>query len=514
MRDGPPLTDTAPATARRRASARLQRMTRRARNDRRITALVVALVCVVALVTWMRRPIADWLWPDTRIQQLRDEAEAALQAGRLSAPNGRGARELFEGAIALDPDRPEARAGLARVGRAALIEASRATQAGRFEHAHRHLDLAIALSMPRTQTAAVARRLRQREAEVADVPRTLLLADAALAAGQPEVALAHYVRVQTLVPSQTRALEGREDAVAALLAIARADIARGSLDTAAALIERMRQADAGHVDLAETIAALSQAADVLRRGADRDLRSGRLDRALQRYDLLLRVDGDDARAREGRQAVAQAHLVRSELAASDFRFAAARRELDAAAAIAPGHQGLAQARSHLQRAQRTEARVAAQPTSARTRHRLDRLLADAAQARRRGDLLSPPGDSAFDKVRAARAIAPNDPRVRDAMRALEPAARACFEDHLQGNRLIAARGCLDARTALEGDTRRVREARRRLAQRWIAVGDERLGAGELDRARQALASARELDGQSPGLGAFAERVRSAGALER
>lgn len=514
MRDGPPSTDTAPAAAGHRASARLRRLARRARTERRVAALVVSLVSVLALVVWMRQPIADWLWPDTRIQQLRDEADVALQAGRLSAPNGRGARELYEAAIALDPDRPEARAGLARVGRAALVEASRATQAGRFAHAHRHLELAIALAMPRAQTDAVGSRLRQREADVADVGRILALADAALAAGRPEVALGHYVRVQQLVPSQTRALVGREDAMSALLVRAREDIAAGRLDAAAATIDRMRRADAGHVDLAETLATLSQAADATRRDADRDLRAGRLARALERYDLLLRVDADDAAAREGRDAVAQSHLVRSEQAASDFRFEQARRELDAAIAITPQHHGIAHASAHLERARRTQARAVAAPDSARTRRTVDRLLGEAAQARSRGDLVTPPGDSAFDKLRAARAIAPGDVRVRQAMRRLQPAARTCFEDHLRGNRLIAARVCLDARVALEGEARSVREARRRLAQRWIAVGDERLGAGELDRARQALSSARELDAQSPGLGAFAERVRSAGALER
>lgn len=509
MRDGPPPTDPAP-----RALQRSRLRARHARIERRATAIIVVLIAVIAVLVWMRRPIADWMWPDTRIQQLRDEADRALLAGRLSAPNGRGAKELFEAAIALDPDRPEARAGLTRVGRAALVEASRATRAGRFEHAHRHLDLAIALSMPRAQTDAVARRLRQREADIADVDRTLARADAARTADDLAAALDGYQRVLQLVPSQTRALEGREDVLTALLARAREDLARGRIDAASNAIARARKADAGHVDLSETLAALSQAIETARRQADRDLRRGRLERAREGYDLLLRVDADDAAAREGRDAVAQSHLVRSERAASDFRFDTARRELAAAIAITPDHHGIIRTREHLQRAQRTQARVAAAPTSPRARRALERLLAEALQAERRGDLLTPPGDSAFDKVRAARAIAPNDARVRNAMRRLQPAARACFEDHLRGNRLIAARGCLDARIAVEGDTRDVRAARRRLAQRWIAVGDERLGAGELDRARQALTAARDLDADTPDLAAFAERVRSAGALER
>ena len=49
-------------------------------------------------------------------------------------------------------------------------------------------------------------------------------------------------------------------------------------------------------------------------------------------------------------------------------------------------------------------------------------------------------------------------------------------------------------------------ARRRLAQRWIAVGIERLEAGRAADARRALEQARALDPQAPGLGEFAERV--------
>ncbi|NUS38163.1 MAG: hypothetical protein HOQ02_03960, partial [Lysobacter sp.] len=51
----------------------------------------------------------------------------------------------------------------------------------------------------------------------------------------------------------------------------------------------------------------------------------------------------------------------------------------------------------------------------------------------------------------------------------------------------------------------------RLALRWIAVGEERLGAGELDAAQRALLAARTLDATAPGLEAFAERVRVASA---
>lgn len=136
-------------------------------------------------------------------------------------------------------------------------------------------------------------------------------------------------------------------------------------------------------------------------------------------------------------------------------------------------------------------------TPARER-RLVQLLRDAAIAQNRGDLLTPPGDSAYDRLRAARAIAPRDARVQRATERLLPAAAACFERDLQRNRLARAGACLDAWQALGADRKVLRDARRRLALRWIAVGNERVGAGEFDAARLALATAQALEPGVPG----------------
>ena len=57
-------------------------------------------------------------------------------------------------------------------------------------------------------------------------------------------------------------------------------------------------------------------------------------------------------------------------------------------------------------------------------------------------------------------------------------------------------------------------ARRQLAERWLAVGDERLGAGEIDNARGALAAARRADPDAPDLAEFELRVRAAAAALR
>ena len=483
---------------------------------RRVAWLAIALLLLAALAIVYRAPLADLLWPQARAQQLREAAALALAEGRLTASDGSGARELYAAALALDPDRGEDRAGLQRVALAALAQARRATLAQRFDEAHAALRLARELAVPKTDADAVAEALRKREADVAGIDT--LLAQAARARrdglldGGPEAALPLYRRVLELQPKRTEALEGREDALSELLQRAHESVARGELAPAALMVERAHEFDPGHIGLPDARAALSRAADERRRQAGRAFRRGRLETASGGYRDALAVDADDSEAQAGLQQVALEYAQRGERHAADFRFAEAERALAAARALSPRHPALAPAQRHLEQARQSQARL--QMSRGATRNsaqRVRRLLAAAAAAEARGDLLAPPGESAFDQLRAARAIAPGDAAVRRASARLLPAARECFENELRGNRLVRAQACLDARSQLGEGAAALREARRRLAARWIAVGNERLGAGEMEIAIHAHAAARALDPQAPGLDALGERLRLAGA---
>lgn len=481
----------------------------------RWTALAIAVLLVLLLV--FRQPLSDRLWPQTRAQQLRAQAAQALAQGRLTASDGRGARELYEAALALDPDRTDARAGLARVGQAALAQGWRALVERRYPDAHRALILARELAVPTAQANALATALREREAAEAGIGRLLQQAAGARTAGNLDgddgSALRLYQRVLALVPSHTQALEGREDTLADLLEQAQQALAGRELLTAAKIVGRVQEADPGHADLPATLAELAQAKEQHRHRADTDLRRGRLPRARDGYRAVLTVDPDDAEAARGLARLATAYAARSERLAADFRFDEAAAALREAQAISPDVPAIAEARQHLARARQSQSRLGSKLSPAQRQRRLRQWLQQAAAAEARGDLLTPPGDSAFDKLRAARAIAPRDARVLQASARLLPAVKACFETELRGNRLTRARECLDARYVLEGKSAALAEARRRLAQRWIAVGDERLGAGEVQAAQTALASARELDPDTAGLDEFAERLRAAAAAE-
>lgn len=478
--------------------------------------ILAALLLVAVLLLVLRQPLANWLWPQTRAEQLHEQAARALGQGRLTAADGTGARELYSAALALDPDRTDARAGLDRVGQAALAQARTAISRRQFAQAHDALQLAEELSVPRAQVDALREQLRHNEAASVGIDQLLQVAASARAAGKLEGsdgALPLYQRVLELEPDNTQALEGREDTLSDLLQQARSRLDAGDLAGASVVVRRVQQAHAGHVELPDTLAALARAAETRRTQADRELRRGQLVRALENYGAALLVNPEDSEALNGVQAVATAHARRSERHAADYRFKEAEAELRQARSIAgtsaSQNPAIAQAQEHLARARQTQRRSSAATPTASQRTRVAQLLADATQAQARGDLLTPPGDSAFDKLRAARAIAPHDPRVEAASARLVPAAIECFNDALRANRLVRAGGCLDARRALEGETAAVRESRRELARRWLALGDQRLGAGELQGARAALDAARTLDPAAEGLTAFAERLRIA-----
>jgi hypothetical protein len=251
-----------------------------------------------------------------------------------------------------------------------------------------------------------------------------------------------------------------------------------------------------------------------RRRADADLRAGRLSRAAEGYRAW-RASGVEAEAADaGLLAVARAHASRAREAAADFRFDRANAELAAAEALVPDSPEWAQVRDALQRATRAHDTAGPQPPPRVLQRRLRTLMDEAAAAEARGDWLTPPGDSAFDKLRAARALAPDDIGVRRAIARMLPRVRECFENELRDNRLQRARVCMDAGIALAGDRNEIVDARKRLAQRWVAVGEERLGAGDIDGARAAHDAAAGLDARAAGLAEFAERLRAAESVER
>jgi len=479
---------------------------RNRRHWRWVAAIVVILAVLVVL---FRQPLATLVWPDMRVQRLLDDADVALQKGHLTAADGSGARQRFEAAQALDNDRNEARAGLVRVADAALAQARRHVQEKRFEDARASLALASELQAPRGQVEAVASVLRERESAHAGVDGLLIEASAAQAQGNYDIALPLYQRVLALQPTHTVALEQREDALSDVLQRAKRSLAKGDLVAGARMIAQVRNYDAGHVELPDGEASLARTLEQRRQRADADLRRKRPEQALTGYRAVLEASPDDAAAKQGMERVATAFAQRAMREAADFDFSSADESLRRARELAPSASAVKDATQSITRARQSQSRLAsALPPKERSR-RVQALLAATAAAEARGDWLTPPGESAFDTLRAAQALAPDDKEVKRATTRFVPATQSCFEDELRGNRLRRAQNCYDAWQTIAPRDPGLGKARRQLASKWIAVGDERLGSGDVEFAARALQEARALDAATPGLVEFAQRVATA-----
>ncbi len=463
-------------------------------------ALLVAAAVFLLLVLF-RAPLANWFWNEPQIEQLLDRGDRALAAGHLSAADGSGAREWYQAALALDVDRPQAREGLARTGQAALEQARRALQAEDLDAAQRGLDLARELQVPQRDADAVADALRARQQSGAGFGVLLGRAEAALQAqrldGSDDSALPLFQQALALAPNHLRALEGREDALTELLLQARNAAAQGDVARAAPLVRRARVFDAGHVDLPATEAALNSALERRLQMGQQALKARRWDAAANHFKAVIAARPDEPMAQQGLQQVGDAWLTEANRLAGDFRFAEAEKMLGRAEATGVSARALEGARQSLNQARQAEKALATpRAPRARREQELQELLQRFELAQAEGRFLTPPGNSAYDALRAAQALAPQDARVHDAARQLLPASRNCFEDRLRENRVQAAGACLGAWQALSPEDGAAAAARQRLAQRWLAVGSERLGRGDVVFARAALQAATEL-GSNP-----------------
>jgi hypothetical protein len=464
-----------------------------------------AAAVLVALVVF-RAPLASWLWPDNPIDQLLAEGNRALADGRLDRADGTGARQKFEAALALDGDRAQAREGLAAVGRAALEQAAVAVERRQWERAHSALALAETLQVPRQDLAQAQAGLRRAEAAATDLQQLRRQVAVAMEADDPDVALPLLARWLALVPDDTPALEAREDALALLLQRADTALRGQDLAMAAHWIALVRRYDPGHVDLPAAQSALAQAVATMTSRVERELASGQVLAAATDVQVLRQaVPGDSQVAALGLR-TQQALIARAAGLSADFQFDAAAQTLERARLLDPQAPAVHQALAEL-RDDRLEARARQLARTGRSgRTQVEPLLRELDLALERGDWISPPGASAYDRLRQAQAVAAEDPRVRAAAARLHAQAAICVDQALRGNRMIQAQECFEAWLAVAPRDPQLRLARTRLAQRWSAVAEERLRAGDLAATTRALGAARSLDPATPGLDDLEQRL--------
>jgi serine/threonine-protein kinase PpkA len=481
-------------------------------------ALLVAGIAAGAGYVW-REPLRAML-PPTQHEALLLDAERALRDGRLSAADGSGARELYRSANALNPDDRRAADGLRRTAEAFLQQARSALDDQQPELARSALAAARELGIAGNQADELESTIQQRAYREEQIVSLVNAAQAALRAGRLDEdersALALYQQAARVDRESEIVRHGLRETLGQLLARASAQLERGELDAAEQQIERVAAIDPGHQALGEHRTRLADAREAQRSGRERRLadaaellRRGRLDEAAAGYRALLADAPEHPQARDGLKQVASEWLRQADAAMADFAFERADGLIARARAVDPGHAGLRRAEQRLAERQRVKVPAAAATLGAAEQARLQQLLDGAAKALAAGQLVLPPGESAYDHYKNALSIDPGNQAARAGIAAIPAAAKRRFEEALGQNRRETAKGYLESLETVDATDADLPAMRRRLAASLLGYADERLGAGEIDLARRAVHQASALDPTNASLPALNARLEQA-----
>jgi len=503
-------------------STAAQPAVRQRRHGWLIPLLLLVLIGAVASL-WLGQNSLRALLPRTEFNDVLGQAQQALQAGHLDGQDGTSARELFQKATALEPDNDRARQGLQQVGQAELAQADAALQTGRLDQATQQAALARELlgggrDIDRLDHAiSVARVAKVQTVDLIDQAQQALTAgklDGERGAG------ALYRRVLQAEPGNPVAAHGMDQVGDALAARARQALDANDTATADASIEQLTALQPNNGALPALRAAQARAhkqdsgalSDALAQGLAA-LRAGRIggtgsDTALTHFKAALALDPDNPQARAGLGKVAQALTVQANAALDAGDAAQASSLLDQAAELAPRSADLAAARARLASlASKTPAPAAASSAALATAAigtlspqqaaAVAQLVRRAQAATKRGDIMLPPGDCAYDLYRNALAIDGNNAAALQGMQALPGQVEQLFSQALAQRQLVQADAMLANLAELSPGDAALPALSDRMATAWLDEADRQLARGDRIDAAQSLAHARKLAPNHP-----------------
>jgi len=498
------------------------RRARRTDGSRRGALALAALVLLAggAVAAWNYQDLLRRLLPRTEFNDTLARAQQALDADRLTGSQGDSARELFLAARAQDPDNDIARRGLENVGHKLLDRARDALARNDPAAARQALDGARELLGGGAEVDRLEQTLKEREARGTETADLLERAGKTLAGGNAAGAAALYQRVLDGDKDNALAQAGLRKCADAFAAQARAALAANDVATAVARTNEISRILPAYPMLPQLLGEIAKARDAARVAleqtvdrADAQVRAGRLaggeDAALDLYRSVLKEDPANARAKEGLRRVAQAFVVQANAAIDDNNPASADRLLATAAQLAPDLPDLRAARANLRELHERLAIAAERaPITPAQAERVRQLVAEAAQAAAAGNLIIPPGDSAYDKYRAALAIDGSDREAQNGLARLPVRAKELFAQALTDGAPQRARMLLDSVRQIAPDDPSVPAMAERLASAFLDQADARIGEGRRDDAARALEAARELSPNNPRLAPLDTRLRA------
>ncbi|HJR12165.1 MAG TPA: hypothetical protein VJ823_12245 [Rhodanobacteraceae bacterium] len=484
------------------------------RRPFRVPWLVLAVVAVLAVAggwAFTHQATLSGLLPQTQLNSLLTRADKAYADGKLSGgPDS--ARDLYEAARALDPDNEQALTGLQNVGHSELVRAQAALMQGDYASARTSLEEARSLLGGGADVTAVDQALAKAVLHNANIGVLIDQARAALANGRidgDDGAAALFGKVLAGDPHNAVARHGMNQIGDALASRIQTQLGNGDRAGARQTLARLSNLLPGYSQLPTlraNIAAADRAADAQRdqhlAQGQADLRTGRVtgsgsDNAEAQFKAALAADPGNATAQAGLGQVAEALIVQANAAIDAGHAHDAKNLLDQAATLAPKSADLAAARSRLGAGGNApaEAAASAPPAPALTpadSAKIAGLVAHAKAAARKGDIMLPPGNSAYDLYRAALGIDGNNAEAQAGLRSLPQVTREQFQQALREDNLDKAHDMLGTLEQLDPGDPAAASMRHGLGSAWLDRADHYVGLGELGAARAALREAQRL----------------------
>lgn len=489
-------------------------------------AALIAIVVIGGAWVWTHQNALRADLPRTQLNAILAHGDSALAAGKLSgSPDS--ARDQYEAALALDPDSEHAISGLRKVGNAELKRAQDDIAHQQMEDARAALEEARGL-LGNSAIASTEAALNKVANHGATLDALLDRARAALAANNIEGkdgAADLFHRVLVSDPDNAVARHGMEQVGSAMAAQVQSQLqnndragAQHTLDRLAALVPNYSQLPSLRASVAQASQDAQAQRDQHLAQGEADLREGRIsgsddDNALAQFQAALAEDPGSTQAHTGLGRVAQALVVQANAALDAGHADDANRLLDAAARLAPKSADLAAARSRLQ----AQAQTATAPsddtgtppppalTPAQSA-KVARMVKQADAAARAGELMLPPGDSAYDLYRGALAIDGNNVAAQAGLQKLPNIARELFVRSLRGGKLGQAGDLLSTLAELSPGDAALPAMQHDLGGAWLARARIMADQGRYDDARRALEEVRRLTPDDPRISEVDNRI--------
>lgn len=473
--------------------------------------LLALVILLLGAVVWTARDeLRSWL-PSTELNQLLERGDQALADEHLNGAQGTSARELYSAALAIAPDSEHARRGLQQVGEAQFKRAQDALEAGDLQSAANALAEARVLLGGGAELDALAKQLAGTRGRNTEVALLIERADTALAQGRVNGAGgagALYSQALKADPDNAVAAHGLQKVAASYAEKIRTSLREHDLPRARDGVQALNALLPDNGALPGLRAALAQAERdakatlmAMLDKAQLDLEAGRLigagdNNALARFRKVLGADPGNAAAAHGIDQVAAALLLRARTDMESGRVQAARSAIDAAAEVRPNLPAVAAARSQLAQLQRQQSTLPSAPTVAQ-KAKVAELVLRAQAAASAGDLMLPPGSSAYDLYRAALAIDPDNTDALAGLADLPGQARRLFDAAIDASELKDAAALLKTFSELLPSSSSVAHLQERLGSAWLDQGIKLMQAGNASAAQHALAEGRRLTPNDP-----------------